>query len=115
MALIAIVHLPDHTAGSLEILTAEELIRDSANTRVVGVYEFPHRSELKCSGTCVRKGSGAWRRDPRGFMKCSICGSRNKNIRRWLVGALFDWFGANLLGDDAPKLFQTPEGYGPPR
>lgn len=111
MALIAIVHVPDgpHPDG-----VAERISELPEGYRLVGIYEFPSRSELKCSGNCVRKGSGAWSRHKLGFMKCSICGSRNKNIRRWFVGALFDWFGANLY-PDAPTLFRTPEGYGPLR
>jgi hypothetical protein len=108
MALIAIVHIPDHTAGQRII---DRYSHGDAG-RIVGLYEFPNRSELECTGHCVRKGSGAWRRDKLGFMKCGICGSRNVNVRRWLVGHLFDLLGANLY-PDAPKLFRTPEGYGP--
>lgn len=116
MALIAIVHLPNHTAGDVESLGQYlgALGGSDLSARVVGVYEFPNRSELKCGGNCARKGSGAWGRDRLGFMRCSICGSRNRNIRRWFVGSLFDWFGANLY-PEAPALFRTPEGYGPSR
>ena len=111
MPLIAIIHIPDdHTADGL----MSPDIEWPNGSRLVGVYNFPTKSELTCGGSCTRKGSGAWSRHKLGFMKCSICGSRNKNVRRWFAGALFDWFGANLY-PDAPKLFQTPEGYGPPR
>lgn len=116
MALLALVHIPDHTAGPITEDSPIAALADGIpGAMVVGVYEFPNRSELKCMGNCVRKGSGAWSRHKNGYMKCSICGSRNKNVRRWLVGGLFDWLGANLLGNDAPALFRTPEGYGPPR
>lgn len=111
MALLAIIHLPDHTADDVPNL-ADITLTDGA-LRIVGLYEFPsHRGDIKCIGNCVRGKTGAWTRDPRGFMKCAICGSRNKRIRRWFTEALFDWFGANLLGDKAPALFRTPDGYG---
>lgn len=106
MPFIAIIIVPDHTTA-MDIMSATL----PPDHRLVGVYEFPNRSELTCTGNCVRKGTGAWGRDKRGFMKCAICGSRNRNIRRWFAGGLFDWFGANLY-PQAPKLFQTPEGYG---
>lgn len=115
MAHIAIIHvLDDHTADAI---VAGEIGVSSwgTGTRIVGLYNFPNRAELKCSGTCTRKNSGAWSRSPLGFMKCSICGSRNKRLRRWFVEAMFDWFGANLIGDSAPALFRTPDGYGPNR
>lgn len=118
MARIAIVHFPDHTAGAtIDPQTTGEYLNldlQQSGGRVIGIYAFPGRSELKCSGACVRKGSGAWGRDKMGFMKCSICGFRNKRLRKWFVGALFDWFGANLY-PEAPALFRTPEGYGPTR
>jgi hypothetical protein len=113
MALLAIVHIPDHTADDIESVGQQlHTLEQIYGSRVVGVYRFPNRSDLKCTGTCVRKNSGAWSRSPMGFMKCSICGSRNKRLRHWFAAALFDWFGANLIGDDAPALFRTPEGYG---
>jgi hypothetical protein len=116
MALIAIVHIPDHTADDAQVLfkrNGEMTSNFAASGRIVGLYEFPHLRKLKCNGYCTHKNSGAWHRDGLGFIKCRICGSRNKNIRKWFAGALFDWFGANLIGDDAPALFRTPEGYGP--
>lgn len=112
MPLIAIIHILDHTAVDDIVQSGAPINILADHGRLVGLYDFPNRSELKCNGTCTVKNSGAWRRDPRGFIKCSICGSRNKRIRRWFVGGLFDWFGANLLGSNAPALFRTPEEYG---
>lgn len=120
MPFIAIVHIPDHTpiASALdpeEIGIHLDLDLRPSGAKVVGLYNFPNKSELTCTGNCVRKGSGAWTRDKSGFMKCAICGSRNKKIRRWFAGGLFDWFGANIY-PHAPALFRTPEGYVlPPR
>lgn len=109
MALLAIIHLPDHTADDVEFVPAELF-----QGRIVGIFDFPNRSQLKCPGTCVRKGSGAWSREHiGGWMKCSICGSRAKKMRQWLIGSLFDLLGANLMNDQAPAAFRTPEGYGP--
>lgn len=109
MALIAIVHIPDHTAD--DVIARQHTLEQIHGSRLVGVFDFPAKFELTCDGFCIRKGTGAWGRDRRGFMKCSICGGRNRNIRRWFIGSLFDWFGANLYAR-APKAFQTPEGYG---
>lgn len=107
MALIAIVHLPDHTTGDAVDITD---LPDSA--KLVGVYEWPERAELRqgCYGCAKGKLSG-WVRHPKGYMVCMMCNKRNPKVRRWFIGGLFDWFGANLLGKDAPLLFQTPEGY----
>jgi hypothetical protein len=113
MPFIAIVHIPDdHTAES--IIGQAHTMEQIYGARVVGLFDFPNRAELKCSGNCVRKGTGAWGRNRRGFMECTICGSRNRKMRHWLMGALFDYLGANLY-PNAPAAFRTPEGYGLPR
>lgn len=109
MPYIAIVHVPDHTAD--EILDQQHTLEQIYGSRLVGLFEYPNRVELKCSGGCVVKHTGSWVRDPKGFMKCAICGSRNKRMRRWLIGHLFDLLGANLY-ENPPAAFRTPEGYG---
>lgn len=108
MPFLALIHIPDHTIPPATI-AAEIEVR--AGARVVGIFDYPNRSELKCSGTCTVKHTGAWVRDPRGFMKCQICGYRSKRLRRWLINALFDFLGANLY-PEAPAAFRTPDGYG---
>lgn len=110
MAFIAIIHITDHTASD-GLMSPD--INWPAGSQLVGMYEFPSRHELKCTGNCIRGKTGAWHRNPKGFMECAICGSRNKRVRRWFTDALFDWFGANLMKDNAPALFRTPDGYGP--
>jgi hypothetical protein len=111
MALIAIIHIPDHTTGD-DILGSAAPINVLADQgRLVGLFNFPSRHELKCAGSCVVKGKGSWGRDPRGFMKCSVCGFRNRDLRKWFIRSMFDWFGANLI-PDPPAAFRTPEGYG---
>lgn len=77
---------------------------------MVGIFEYPTRKNIGCTG-CLRKGTEAWVRDPGGFMKCGVCGKRNKRIRQFLTNALFDFLGANLY-PEAPAAFRTPEGYG---
>lgn len=108
MPFIAIIHVPDgpHHPDSLEYWALPE------GYRLVGVFDYPNRVELKCTGTCTVKHTSQWVRDKRGFMKCGICGLRNKRLRRWLIGHLFDLLGANLY-PEAPVAFRTPEGYGP--
>ena len=115
MALLAIIHIPDHTAVADVVDSAGQMTSTMAyDGRVVGVFDFPNRRDLQCPGTCTRKGSGAWSREHiGGWMKCSICGSRAKKMRQWLIGSLFDLLGANLINDQAPAAFRTPEGYGP--
>jgi hypothetical protein len=107
MALIAIIHIPDHTTDDALDITG---LPDSA--RLVAVHEFPNRLELRRG--CLGCGKGklvGWKRHRKGYMVCATCERRNPNVRGWFVKALFDWFGANILGDDAPSLFRTPEGY----
>ena len=108
MALIFILHLPVHTADAGAIAAEIEV---NAGARVVGIFDYPNRKDLTCSGTCTRKGMSSWGRDRRGFVKCTVCGSRNKRLRQWLIGHLFDLLGANLY-PEAPAAFRTPEGYG---
>lgn len=107
MPYIAIIHVPDHTAASRVV---ERFSHGDAG-RMVGLFEFPERRELTCTGGCTVKHTGSWIRDKKGFMKCAICGSRNRRVRKWLIGHLFDLLGANLY-KDAPAAFRTPEGYG---
>jgi hypothetical protein len=108
MPFIAIVHVPDHTTPWVINTMITPTLPEGY--RLVGVFDFPNRSELKCSGSCTVKHTGQWVRDRRGFMKCGICGYRNKRLRRWLIGHLFDLLGANLY-EDAPAAFHTPKGF----
>lgn len=112
MPFLALVYMDDHTADGVRRLgqiTGEM----AASGRIVGLFDFPNRSKLKCNGSCVQKKLSSWSRDPRGFMKCNVCGSRPRKLRSRLIGHLFDLLGANLY-EDAPGAFRTPEGYGIP-
>jgi hypothetical protein len=108
MPFLALVHVPDgpHPDG-----IAEQVAKLPPGYRLVGIFDFPDRSELQCYGNCVHKGMSSWSRDARGFMKCQICGYRPKKLRRWLAGHLFDLLGANLY-ENTPAAFRTPQGYG---
>lgn len=106
MPFIAIVYVTDHTAASR--ITRRYSSGDAG--RIVGLFRFPSRSELKCSGLCIENGKSMWRRSPRGFMFCGVCGSRARKTRSMFLGSLFDRFGANMI-EDAPAAFRTPEGY----
>jgi hypothetical protein len=112
MALIAVIHIADgpHPDG-----VADRISDLPEGYRLVGIYDFPDRMELRrgCTGctTGKRKIQG-WTRHKNGYMMCASCEGRNPNLRRWFTGGLFDWFGANLYRH-APALFRTPEGYGP--
>lgn len=120
MGLLALVYMADHTliASALdpsEVAVHLQLDLNPSGSRVVGVFNYPSKTDTACNGNCVIKKTGAWTRDPKGFMKCAVCGSRNRRVRRWLIGHLFDLLGANLM-ENPPAAFRTPEGYGlPPR
>lgn len=109
MPFVAIIHIGD----------GADDIRESAlppGHTLVGLYNFPNRAELRKG--CLGCGKGklvGWGRHRTGYMVCATCGGRNPKVRRWFTGALFDWFGANILGNDAPALFRTPDGYSPPQ
>ena len=97
--------------------TADDMVGSALppTAQWVGNFVYPSRRELADHPNCFINGKQAWSRDRLGFMKCSVCGKRNKRVRRFLIEALFDFLGANLY-EGAPAAFRTPEGYGnPPR
>lgn len=115
MPFIALVYIPDdHTAACF---MEDPPFTSDDGLRLVAVHEFPDRVELKngCKG-CTPPGRKVvgWGRSKRGHVVCGGCGKRNPKVRQWFIGALFDWFGANLY-PNAPAIFRTPEGYGPSR
>ena len=84
---------------------------DRFQGKIVGIFNYPARRELADHPNCFLNGKQPWIRDRAGFMKCGVCGKRNKRVRRFLLEALFDFLGANLY-PGAPGAFRTPEGYG---
>lgn len=109
MAYIAIVHVPDdHTAD--DIIEGVEVNEWPPRSRLVGLFEYPARRDLVDHPNCFLNGKQPWVRDRLGFMKCGVCGKRNKRVRRFLIEALFDYLGANLY-PEAPATFRTPEGF----
>lgn len=110
MGFIAVVYIgDDHTADAV---VAGEISAKSwgGNSRIVGLFEYPSKSDPSCSGNCGRKTMNGWGRNPKGFLQCATCGSRNGKVRRWFIGHLFDMFGANMV-EDPPAAFRTPSGY----
>lgn len=105
MGHIAIVHIPDHTTDS--IVAQAHTLEQIYGARLVGIFNYPVRRELADHPNC----KPGWTRDRMGFMKCGACGKRNKQVRQFLINALFDFLGANLY-PKAPGAFRTPEGYG---
>lgn len=77
----------------------------------VGLFEYPSRRDMADHTNCLINGKGAWSRHPGGWMRCAVCGKRNKRVRQFLINALFDFLGANLY-PEAPGAFRTPDGYG---
>jgi len=113
MPSIVIVYVPDdHTADGV-VRLAQMTGELAGNGRVIGVYDFPRRSELECRGFCISKRGAGWGRHRKGFMVCSVCNGRHVHARRRVFGSLFDNLGANRLRRDAtPAAFRNPEGYG---
>jgi hypothetical protein len=105
---LALIHIAtDHTADAIDQVTAPL----PPGSQWVGLFDYPARRDLADHPTCLINGKNAWVRDRLGFMKCGVCGKRNKRVRRFLIEALFDFLGANLY-EGAPAAFRTPEGYG---
>lgn len=110
MARIAIIHMTDHTADAL--IEGEISVKSwGSQTQLVGVFDYPARRDCVDHPTCLINGKAAWSRSPLGFMRCAVCGKRNKRVRVFLINALFDFLGANLY-PEAPGAFRTPDGYG---
>lgn len=85
---------------------------DNDAGRIVGVFTYPGKNTEFCPGaSCVphRRASG-WTRTRRGVMVCGHCKKPHRDLRRRLIGALFDYLGANLL-KNPPRAFRTPEDY----
>lgn len=98
---------PDH---------AQQFIDSDPPVRVVGMYEDPKGKECTCN---------TQRRDSRakefgqgdqhsywGWQRHSMCGRAGVWWRRNYGRRLFLALGVNLLGDKAPKIFRSPEGWG---
>ena len=96
---------------------AKRIDRTPPSRRIVGIFAFPRKDELTCTGFCTARGRkiGGWSRHIRGWMICAICGNRHRDTLKRLRGSLFDYLGANLMKDKAPAAFRTTPGYGPPK
>ena len=109
MPYLAIVYVADaHTANRI----VERYSPGDAG-RLVGLYAYPKNVALQCRGFCANKNAASpWRRSPRGFMVCGVCGGRHIHTRRRLIGALFDYLGVNRLPRvKTPGAFQNPKGW----
>lgn len=88
--------------------------RDVDAGRIVGVFNYPRNGRESCPGaSCVphRRAKG-WTRNKLGVMVCGNCMLPHRDLRKRLIGALFDYLGANLVNRVAPTAFKTPDGYG---
>jgi len=88
---------------------------DTTDQRVVGMYEDPKGKECRCKsqrqGRALEFGWGEqhsyW-----GWQRHSMCKRAGVWWRRNYGKRLFLALGVNLLGDKAPKIFQSPQGWG---
>lgn len=111
MPFLAIVWCRDADA----VRTTKAIMDESPDgIKLAGVFSYPGKDAEFCPGaSCVphRRAQG-WTRTRRGVMVCGHCMKPHRDSRRRLIGALFDYLGANLM-KNAPRAFRTPEGYGP--
>lgn len=93
---------------------AERFVHNTSE-RVVGVYEDPKGKECTCrsqrAGRAKEFGWGEqhpyW-----GWQRHGMCKRAGVWWRRNYGRRLFLALGVNLLGDKAPKIFQSPQGWG---
>lgn len=90
---------------------AQEFI-DTTDTRVVGVYEDPKGKVCTCK-LQPQKDWGWGEHHPYwGWQRHAFCGRAGKWWRRGYGRRLFLALGVNLLGDKAPTIFKSPQGWG---
>lgn len=91
---------------------AQEFI-DTTDTRVVGVYEDPKGKTCTCRSQPASKDHG-WgpHHNYWGWQVHSFCGRAGKWWRRNYGRRLFLALGVNLLGENAPTIFKSPQGWG---
>lgn len=97
---------------------AQEFI-DTTPQRVVAMYEDPKGKECQCRtqrrDTRAKEFGHGDSHDYWGWQKHSMCGRAGIWWRRNYGRRLFLALGVNLLGDKAPKIFQSPQGWGHPK
>lgn len=88
---------------------------DTTDARVVGMYEDPKGKECTCkSQRTERARDFGWGEQHSywGWQRHSMCQRAGVWWRRNYGRRLFLALGVNLLGDKAPKIFQSPRGWG---
>lgn len=93
---------------------AQEFL-DTTDARVVGMYEDPKGKECRCkSQRTERTKDFGWgpQHEFWGWQRHSMCKRAGVWWRRNYGRRLFLALGVNLLGDKAPKIFQSPQGWG---
>lgn len=110
--MVLYVNNADDVRGMVGAINESDLTPD--NLRIAGVYRWPTRDQLSCTGFCTnRNRMSPWKRNIRGYTECGTCGGRHVHTRRWFIGALLDYLGINLMPrSKTPKVFQNPQGWG---
>jgi hypothetical protein len=94
---------------------AQEFFTNNPDARVVGMYEDPKGKECRCrSQKTARNKDFGWgpQHEFWGWQRHSMCSRAGVWWRRNYGRRLFLSLGVNLLGDKAPKIFQSPQGWG---
>jgi len=92
---------------------AEDFI-ETADARVVGLYEDPKGKTCTCKSQQNERTKEFGHAPPHPYWgwQRHRCGRAGVWWRRNYGRRLFLALGTNLLGDKAPKIFQSPQGWG---
>lgn len=94
---------------------AERFLHNTSE-RVVAMYEDPKGKECKCSTQKRDRRAKEFGHGDQhkywGWQMHSMCGRAGVWWRRNYGRRLFLAFGVNLLGDRAPQIFRSPQGWG---
>lgn len=89
-----------------------ERFTHNTSERVVGMYEDPKGKVCTCKSQPAKDHGWGEHHKYWGWQRHSFCGKAGKWWRRGYGRRLFLALGVNLLGDKAPKIFQSPQGWG---
>lgn len=90
---------------------AERFLHNTSE-RAVGMYEDPKGKECRCKNQPAKDHGWGEHHNYWGWQRHGFCGRAGKWWRRGYGRRLFLALGVNLLGDKAPAIFRSPQGWG---
>jgi len=115
MPYLAVVYVNDRQARAIT-----ERYSGGDAGRIVGLYEFPPKSDEECPGSrcpgARHESMFGWgRHKSKGYIVHGNCQRRRKGFRGRIRLSLLDLFGINLLPREiTPSIFQNPDNYDHP-